>query len=223
MANYGKTNAVGIDYIINKAQLKIFNDLNDLGYDINGYGKCYITQDETNGSESFIPKFYKGTQAGKVQNENVLYAEGNKFFFTVGKSIRNVGKYIYEAELSIYFIVDLNKVKPNVLHRADSEVHKDCYNIVSQCGFGDFDLEIEIRNVLSDFKVLGKDKAIDATDIQPYHVFKFKTKSTKFDIRKQCNIEPIQEVPLSAIFFKKVALEQGKTESLECITDYKYN
>lgn len=223
MANNLKDKSVGIDYIIQKAQVRIYDYLDNLGYNMTGYGKCYITEDETNGFASFVPKFYTGTEKGKVQNINVLYAEGNKFFFTVGNSIKNVSNFMYEAEVSIYFIIDLTKVKPDVNHRADSEVERDCYNIVSQCGLGDFDLEIEIRNVFSDFKVLGNKKAIDTTDIQPYHVFKFKTKSTKFDIRKECNIDPIQEVPLSRVFLRKVSIEGGDTEALECITDYKYD
>lgn len=185
--NYLKDKAVGVDYLIQKAQVQIYDYLNSLGYDIDGYGKCYITEDEVNGKKAFIPKFYQGTIADRVQNVSVLFAEGNKFFFTVGKNYNSVSKFLYETDISIYFIVDLNKAKPSVNHRADSEVHKDCYDIVIRCGFGDFDIELEIRNVLSDFKVLGNDSAIDTIDIQPYHIFKFKTKSSKFDIRKTCN------------------------------------
>ena len=179
--NYLIESPIGVANSIQKAQVKIYEVLNDLfDGEINGYGQCYLTDDVINDSKVRLPKFYYNGEEFK----NLLDREESKFFFVVDR-FKNDANFDFEATISIYFIVNLKQVKTSIGHRADNEVLADCYEAVSRTALGDFDVYTDIKEVASDFKVLGNGTSVDTMNIQPYFFFKFKTKKTLYDIR-QC-------------------------------------
>lgn len=177
---YLKENVTGIDVIIQQAQKKIYGYLAprwDAGLD--GYGRCSLNKSKIEGDrDSIVPEFY----VGSGESPNLLYSEGNKFFFTAGSTWEEVGNFSYKTNISVYFILNLKDTKPSIKHRADSEVISDCFTIFQRTGLGFFDVETDIKKVYADFKVKGS----EFDNIQPNCVFRFKTKGSRFKINKSC-------------------------------------
>ena len=176
-----KDKPIGIDLTIQNAQKRLYNGLmSKWSDDLDAYGRCYVNKSKLDGeNESYVPEYYDKNG----ETPNLLYTEGNKFFFTVSNTIPSDSSYNYKADISIYFIVNLEKVRPDIKHRADSEVYADVYEILAQCGLGNkIDLVHTVKKVYEDFKV----KSGDFDDIHPYHVFKFKARDVIFNILKQC-------------------------------------
>jgi len=152
-------NPIGIDAVIAQVKAKLMALETIWGVTLDGYPRCYpITKDS------------KKTIAHFVKNKDykpLIYAEGNKFFFTAENDAQKVG-YGYETTtIELYFIVNLVECKPDITHRADNEVRVDVKNILA----GISGIEMTTTVIEIDRVFAGYDSKI-TDDMQPYHAFR---------------------------------------------------
>jgi hypothetical protein len=169
-----KTNPIGIDAKIQRLQTSLFSQLNTLwSTELDAYGRCYVV--EENGERTV--NFYKNPKEYQI----ISVAERNKFFFIHRSIAKKVDTLNYETNIELIFIVDVAKLKPQIMHRADVEVQADVELLLNQ-----FDnifvesLEVGYENVLRGIKY------IQANDMQPYHVFKFNL-NVRYNMNEECN------------------------------------
>jgi len=176
---YKKTNQVGIDVEIQKAQTLLHDKLcSSWGADISAYGRVYLLKRK----ETIVPEVF----VGGVDYKDVLSLDDNRFFFIQSNTSTRISNTRYECDVDIYFILNLKDVKSSINHRADEEVHRDVEYLLNQTYFETKSLEIGIDNVISDFKLEDRDN-FNISDFEPYHIFKYVC-SVKYDISKTgCN------------------------------------
>lgn len=179
--NHLRENPIGIEDVIQTAQKRIYSHLMSKwgeNISLDGYGRCYMNKNRVEGErDSFVPEFYLKNN----EYSSLLHLEGNKFFFMADSKWDSVGNFSYKTEVSVYFILNLDEIRPDSLHRDDANVISDCFDAVSRTYLGEFDVETDTKKVYEDFKVNGSD--ID--NVHPYLVFKFKTKDTRFKINRK--------------------------------------
>ena len=175
---YTKTNAVGIDVEIQKAQRLLYDKLNTLwNIDISAYGRAYLLKRD----KQVIPEVF----VNDVDYKDVLGLDDNRFFFIQSNSSDRISNTRYECDVDIYFILNLKDVK-SANHRADEEVHSDVDYLLNQTNFEIKSLEIGFDNVIRDFKINERDN-FNLSDFEPYHIFKYVC-GIKYDISKiECN------------------------------------
>lgn len=172
---YAIDNPIGLDAVIATVQTKLMQLASTWGVELDGYPRCYpmIDTDGKKGIEHFI----KGKDYG-----NLIYAEGNKFFFTAESDATRVGFGYETTEVELYFIVNLNECKPSITHRAANEVRVDVKNLLEQVsGIEIKTTVIEIDRVFSgyDFRI--------TDDMQPYHAFRINITIIQYDINGEEN------------------------------------
>ena len=175
MINNIKINPVGLDKVIDTIQGSIFSGLTtDWGLDLNGYPRCYVLFRESGKTiEHFV--------AGIDYSGNLINAEENKFFFINEADYKKINLIQYETEIKIFFILNLNKAKTNILHRADEEVKGFILDRIERTGLVYNDKTI----------VTGFDRVFDGynykytDDMQPYHYFRIDC-TVKFELDGKC-------------------------------------
>lgn len=181
---YTKTNPIGVDYYIEKANQKIYDALNPLfSNGIVGFGKCNINKTNIEGVYSEVPEYTDIYN----QNINVLTNDESKYFFTIGNNLKAKDNFQYIITLNVYFILNLDKVIGVDSQTSDTYIQSLVHKILSSSGFGKLDLEIGVNTVYKDFK-LSKDSSSYFDDIRPKHVFKFTTKELVIDIRQKLKL-----------------------------------
>jgi len=172
MANYTKVNPVGLDIVIDKIQKKLYNELSALwNVSLDGYPRCYeIKRDKKTTVEYYIKK-----------NEYVslIHSDTNKFFFTCKKDIVQNSFTTYNAELEVYFILNVQDCKPSIEHRADEEVRMDVINVLSSIGYVEVTKKIttDITSVFSGYNFEFQ------TDMHPNHCFKVTFEVNNFKLK----------------------------------------
>lgn len=171
---YQKENPVGLDALIAKIQTRLYSDLNTTwGVELEAYERCYILAD--NDGKKDVKR-----QVKNKEYELISVAEKNKFFFIQKTKAVKEDMIFFKTDLELIFILDLIKIYPNKIHRADLEVQNDVQSILNQ-----FD------NVYVEYIESGYDKALvginyeQENDMQPYCVFKFNLK-VSYDMSETC-------------------------------------
>lgn len=90
---------------------------------LEAYARCYEIKESTG---TIVKRYIKNNEY-----EGVSVAEKNKFFFLVKTKPKNTDRLWRTVEVDLIFIVDLQKLKPEVAHRADYEVLADVEELVS--------------------------------------------------------------------------------------------
>lgn len=170
--NYLKASPIGKDALIQMLQVQLYDGLVLLWGDVlNGYGRCYTVS--TNGRKSIEPYIKKD------EYENLVVAEQNKFFFTAENDEDKVGMSYYKTTIDLYFMVDVNKIKPNITYRADEEVRNDVLNIIER------NVYFETSRVITNIEKVFNKYDFDYTDdMQPYHCFKIELKTVEYNINQ---------------------------------------
>lgn len=177
-----KSNPVGIDVVIHKAQVLIYDKLvGDVGaiwegVQLDGYPRCYpLEEDGKKGIKFFSPdKDYK----------NLIYAEDNKFFFVAESDLQYTSGNYFNTSIDLYFILNLKLIKPNITHIADEEVIADVYGIVSQVP------NITIRKVITDQEKVFRGYDYQITDdMHPYKCFKMEIDVFDFQLDDELTCE----------------------------------
>jgi len=155
----------GIDINIDKLQVKLFDGLGwdslpSVTYESNH--RAY--KNET--SDGIIPEVYDGIKEYRevVFNDKIDASS----FFLVDDS--RSGESPFNTTVSVIFQLKLDKIFPNVTHRADEEAHADVLNILktNQAGAKISSLVVGLSNVYSGLIV----DTSKYNDMQPFHVFK---------------------------------------------------
>lgn len=166
---YTKTNPKGLDARIAKtrATLEELNttwglvnpeDEEDKSKFLEAYERCYIL-DKGEGKGVFW--FLKDKEYVQVS-----VGEKNKFFFLVRSKPKRVDRLWNSIEVDLIFIVDLQKIKTDIEHRADYEAQYDVEDLLET-----------IPDVWVINPNLGYEEALQGikyeqeNDIQPYCVF----------------------------------------------------
>ena len=176
--NYLKTDPVGIDESIVKVQKILFDELSTIwGIDIDGYGRIYKNKK----GDKTIPEHYLGNNK---YSGNLFNQYKTKFFFEVSDK-SNFDAGLFTSDVSIYFIVDLDKTKVTP-YRADEEVREQVFAILRKTTLRNIkSIDTGIDSVASSFSNILKDNA-KWDDMQPFHVFKIVSElSYKLD-NKNC-------------------------------------
>lgn len=168
--NYTKENPIGLDAVINQAQIKLYDLAASWNVALDVYPRCYSKETDRGRSiETFI-----GGKDYKMLN----VAEGNKFFFDAENDINQVGNGFFTTNISLYCVLNLNAVKPDVQHRADAEVWADVMGKLQQVPFfGTADRLITKFN-----RVFERYDYYQQNDMQPYHCFRIDIPVKSFSI-----------------------------------------
>jgi len=161
MANYTKTNPVGLDLVVDVIQKKLYSKLSLLwNVKLEGYPRCYeIKRSKKTTIEHYI---------GKGEYKSLISSDENKFFFIVKDNIRQVSFTTYNAVIELFFIVNVQDCKPSIKHRADEEVRSDVISVLSTIGVADA-LKTIIIDTASVFR--GYDYEL-LNDMHPHDCFK---------------------------------------------------
>lgn len=162
---YQKTNPVGIDLPIQRAQIYLHDKLvSSFDCEINAYGRAYSDKDN---NDSIKPRVYIGNGEYKeLLTDDTI--KGLHYFFIENEESNIVSRScMSDNEVDIIFIIDdLTKVKGSITHYADEEIKEEIKHYLS----GFFDITSVVKG----------EKALDGFDISklnfiyPYFVFKLK-------------------------------------------------
>jgi hypothetical protein len=167
---YTKTSPVGIDIPIQKLQVYLHDQLNEIwglsGGQYQAYGRCYRNQKE----DGYVAEGYIGKNEYKE-----LYLDDRYIvlsFFGLSEDIKF--KIANTANVHLIFFVNLPKLK-NVSHRADEEVRVDVQKLVevSFQGFSFEGVRLDINNVLDEYPGSLRDTSLKFRDMHPFHCFRF--------------------------------------------------
>jgi hypothetical protein len=163
MALVQKSNPINEDYAIAVIQTHLYSNLLALGVtNYESYERVYVI----NGS----PEIYIGANNYKeVFYDNRFYLTS---FFVLGNNKRKVDDDVFEVDLSIVFQADLNKLYPNITHRADAELHRDINNALEgiPSDFEIVEIVTGIDNVYSGF-TFKNEQFLD--DVSQSHIVRF--------------------------------------------------
>lgn len=170
---YGKTNPKGIDIPIQKIQRKVYDSLTDLWNSdepfFDCYGRVYRNQDNEG---KYIPEaYYKNNEyVDPLHNDRVWCT----FFLGVASDMQSLGGGLFKAKCHIIFSLNLDQVKPGIVHRADEEVHIDCLDALRKALPNDSitDLITWNDNVFREYNGFKAQQGINFTDMHPRHVFR---------------------------------------------------
>lgn len=161
---YTKTNPVGIDIQIQRAQIYLHDKLvTAFGSDISAYGRAYKNSDK--GSVKPLAYISEGEYKELLTNDTI---KGLHYFFIENDEATILSRTcMSDNEVDVIFIVDdLSKVKGSITHYADEEIKEQVKSYLR--GF------FEIVSVTKGEEALNGFDISKLNFIYPYFVFKIK-------------------------------------------------
>lgn len=165
-----KTAPVGLDIAIQAVQTKLHTALLlkwgiDTA-DYRCYGRCYRNKQDN----GYIAENYEG----EGQYKEVYWDDTLKAISFFGSSANTQMDINSKVDVHLIFFVNLAKLKPAILHRADEEVRQDVVSVIGKNSFG---LELQsietwLENVLREYPGSRRDNRLNAVDMQPQHCFR---------------------------------------------------
>lgn len=182
MANLTKTDPAGLDIVIDNIQRKIYDLSTQWQVELDGYPRCQILKGN-NGQKTIEAYLGNDEYSGSL-----IFAEENKFFFLAGEAVEHVVGDYYKTVIELYFMVNLEQIYPNIIHRADEEVRIDVLNILTTIPQVNV-VKVESNNdkVFARFNNrISQNYEYEYTDdMQPYHYFKILLDVLEYDINAQ--------------------------------------
>lgn len=171
-----RENPVGLDFIIDQAQKKLFDKLSSLwNVDLEAYPRCYVLESED--KERTI-QHYEGKNE---YSGSLIVSEENKFFFTAEDDKERVNNIQFKTKVQLYFILDLKSIFPNSKDREDGRVLKDVISVLDMCpGFD------SMMNIVTDYQNVFQDFDYDFDNIQPYYCFRIELNTMPFSMDQIC-------------------------------------
>lgn len=169
-----KNNPIGLDVLIDKLQVKLYELSKVWDCEVTAFPRCLINY---NGNKRNI-EYYDNDNDYKT----VLFAEDTKFFFTQERPFDNVDSFGFTANVDLYFMIDFSD-KSDPSKRNDYELISDVVDVIHSTS------AFTINEIDTDFKrIFSNTEFIDETDnVQPFYSFKIGLKSERFDINlKKC-------------------------------------
>ncbi|MBF7090455.1 hypothetical protein IUY40_02705 [Flavobacterium sp. ALJ2] len=159
--NYTIENPKGIDKEIQLIQTSLFDKLEWTPIDVFGRVHKNISKDK-----GLVPEFYLGKNEYKDVFTNDLKLAN--VFFIDDDEHATTNRVFYYSDVKIVFMVDLKKVKPSIIHRADMEVEIDALKIVKRHRMFEVNgFEKGIETVFKGFSI----ERVKLLNMQPFHVF----------------------------------------------------
>lgn len=159
--NYTIIKPKGIDKEIQLIQTALFDKLGWTPIDV--FGRVHKNQSKEKG---LVPEFYLGKSEYRDVFTNDLKAAN--IFFIDNDNHTTENRMFYYSTVKIVFMVDLKKVKPSIVHRADMEVEIDALKIVKRHRMFQVDgFEKGIETVFKGFNI----EKVKLLNMQPFHVF----------------------------------------------------
>lgn len=187
MAIHLKENPVGEDIPIAYIQKKLFDKLSLIWQtEIEAYPICF-PYDIPEGSVKYrrANSVKERTISHYIKKDDYLpliYQEKNKFFFLVD-NVKQESKNVFNAEVQLFFIINLIKCKGGNSGRLDTEARVDVLNILNNCKYVSDKKEIELhtRDI---FQGYNYENNINS---HPYHCFKINFTINDFNLlQKNC-------------------------------------
>lgn len=118
MALVTKTNPIGIDFVVDVFNGRLFTELSKVWTDYQSYPRSYKNPSGNN----VIPEHY----LGENEYKEVLFDDKfNVTSFFLSGDERTIDDFRLSQTLSVIFQADISKLYPAVTHRADEEMHAD--------------------------------------------------------------------------------------------------
>lgn len=176
MSLLNKEKPIGLDFIIDKIQTKLYNKLSDKwNIDLDAYPRCYVLEDQ----DGIVT--VEHYERNKEYSGNLIVSERNKFFFTAEDSQEKVNVTQFETKLSIYFILDLKSIYPELKHRCDSEVLADVSSVL------DLSAGVDRKyKIVTDYNEVFGPFFYEFDNIQPYYCFRIDLETLPYLINKIC-------------------------------------
>lgn len=176
------TSPLGIDKEIQQLQVDLYDFLISRWVNnLDAYGRVYKNKDEND--DTVFPQYYKGEGEYKKDVYHNDEVSGTFFFIDADESTTEDG-FVYVSVVKCVFMVDLKKILPNSVDRADQEAQRDVIEILRELSPGKFSIvEVQkgISNIFSGFDQV----KIKDLDIQPYHCFSVNIKLS-YNINDKC-------------------------------------
>jgi len=167
MSLVSKTAPIGIDIPVDKIQRALYTDLvtNGPWLSYESYHRAY----ENDHEEGIRPEVFTINNDYKEVFMDDAFNVTSFFIVDQDRLINNGEEF--RSDISIIFQVQLDKLLPLVLHRADEEFNNQVSNVLSNLGYGYELLGMEqgIDNVFAEFD----QDQIKYEDLQPYYVVRF--------------------------------------------------
>jgi hypothetical protein len=162
--NYNNYPAKGIDHKIQLIQNALNLHLGFVGVDFYGRVQKVLAKD----GKTFVPEVHiSNSERKEVYYDDRKAPGGNVFFIEDDNHSSKDGK-LFTAKVKIVFMLNLNKIFPEAIYRADSEVQDICVKLISKIRALEITgVEKGLKNVLKDFNI----EQIQLNDLQPYHTF----------------------------------------------------
>lgn len=174
-------NAVGIDETIKGIQKDLYNELSKVWKgDVDGYGRVY--KNPVNTGES-IPDYYQTSKivtpswynALEKDYQDVYYDDDKSavFCFLTTENDTTLDSVVYNTDIKIAFMVDLEKIYPGDIERSDSKAQKDAIEILRNFSFNKYEIngiERRIDFVFREYLT----SSIRFNDMHPLHCFAVK-------------------------------------------------
>lgn len=157
-------NGNGLDHEVNKIKMHLEKNLKFT--DVIFYGRAYKNPTKSN-NDKLVPEIYTGSKEYKEVLTNDL-KNGISFFFDSGKHT-SVNAIAMETELTVVFILNLSKLKGDLIRR-DSDVQIEVLSELMK--LKQFE-SIELTTGLQALKEFDTSK-IKLSDMQPWHIFAIK-------------------------------------------------
>lgn len=165
-----RTNPVGQDWYIQQAQTFLYNQLlikwSMVDAEYQSFGRCY--RNKVN--DSYVAEAY--TSNGEYRE--VYWDDSLKAISFFGCGERAEIQSGNKIQIHLVFFVNLSKIKPSILHRADEEVRQDVTAIMGQNIFNLHytSQELWLENVLKEYPGSRRDDRLKVVDQHPIHCFR---------------------------------------------------
>ena len=160
-------NPRGIDAIIDQVQKVIQKNITeDFAIDFDIYPRAYKNFESAN----VLPKVFVGSQ----EYDNLLFAEGNKVFFTTADTEEVSTLQVRNVDVTMYVIVNLNEIYPDATSRMDNQIETAFKSYLQNGYFHNItSIQRGLTNFISEFTLDSDHRTrLLSIDWQPYHVFK---------------------------------------------------
>jgi hypothetical protein len=163
---YLKETARGLDVPIQRFQEYLYGNIPEIwDIDIEAQYECFGRAYRNQKGSGYVPELYTGK--GNYRDAYFDDRKSALSFFGV-EDVQKYDSVMLSAKVYLVFCVNLQKLYPDVKHRADEEAHRDIINLSGK-RFGEFtELVTGIDSVFKGYDT----KQIKYRDMHPWHCFR---------------------------------------------------
>ncbi len=157
---------IGIDKDIQSIQNTLYTSLiTKWGYNLDAHGRVYKNIDQEG---KMFPQWYIGDREYKDVYYNDSFS--GLFMFVDGDNHSTEDEVVYSTDVKVIFMLDLSRVFPSEVVRADMLAQNDVIEILRNNAFNRFKIKGITKGIKNVFQGFNTER-IKFTDMQPYHCF----------------------------------------------------